>query len=116
MLNTVTKCFAAAALLVMPLFEPAEADEFLLAFVVFAGAIVVAVQGIRMQQYAWAVGFAGVAVVFNPLFRIPLSSPVLRWIEVICMMGFLLALASLKPARLRSTVSITELRPRRESL
>ena len=116
MFNTVTKFFAVAALLVVALFEPVGANRLLLGGVVFVGALVVTVQGVRLQQYAWAFGFAGVALVFNPLFAIPLSAPVLRWSEVICMIGFLAALPSLKPARLPSALSITDLRPRRESL
>ena len=116
MFTTVTKFFAAAVLLVMTLFAPAGANRLLLAFVVFVGAIVVAVQGIRVRQYAWAFGFACVALAFNPLFRMPFTSPMFRWIELICMIGFLAALAVLKPARVRSAVSITDLRPRRESL
>lgn len=116
MFNTVTKFFAAAALLVVALLEPVGANRLLLGSVVFAGAVIVAVQGVRKQQYAWAFGFAAVALVFNPLFAIPLSAPVFRWIAVICMIAFLMALASLKPARLCSALSITNLRPRRESL
>ena len=116
MFTTITKFFTAAVLLVMVLFTPAGANRLLLSFVVFAGATIVAVQGIRMREYTWAFGFTGIALVFNPLFEMPLSSPVLRWIEVICLIGFLEALATLKPARLRSAVSITDFRPRRESL
>ena len=116
MFNTVTKFFAATALLVAVLLEPTGANGLLLGLVVFAGAIVVAAQGIRIEQYAWAFGFAGVALVFNPLFAFPLTPPVLRWIEVVCMISFLLAFGSLKPAPMQSAVSITDLRPRRESL
>jgi uncharacterized protein DUF6804 len=116
MFTAVTKSFSAAALLAAALWEPTAANRLLLELVVFAGAIIVAVQAIRMRRHAWALGFAALALLFNPVIAIPLSSAVLRWLELICAVSFLMALVVLKPAPLRSAPSITDWHPRGESL
>ena len=36
-----------------------------LQFVVCAGAILVALQAVRAEKYIWAVGFVGIAMLFN---------------------------------------------------
>ena len=116
MFITVTKWFAVAVLLAAALLQPSGSTRLLLQFVVFAGAAMVAVQAWRMQERLWAFGFIALALLFNPVFTIPFSSVVLRWLEVVCIASFLVSLVYLKPAPLRSVPSITDWRPGGESL
>jgi hypothetical protein len=116
MFITVTKWFAVAMLLAAALLQPSGATSLLLQSVVSAGAIIVAVQAMRLQERIWAFGFIALALLFNPIFTIPFSGSVLRWLEVVCIACFLVSLVCLKPEPLRSVPSITNWRPGGESL
>jgi len=107
MFITVTKSFTVAALLAAAIFDPSGANRLLLEFVVFSGAIVAAVQSVRLQEHAWTFGFVMLALLFNPLLGISFSTPVLRWLDLVCLTGFLVSLFVLKPAPLPSHLSIT---------
>jgi hypothetical protein len=103
----VTKSFTVAALLAAAIFDPSGANRQLLAFVVFAGAIVAAVQSVRLQEHVWTFGFVTLALLFNPLLGISFSNAVLRWLDLVCITGFLVSLFVLKSAPLPSPLSIT---------
>ena len=107
MFITVTKSFTVAALLAAAIFDPSGANRLLLEFVVFSGAIVAAVQCVRLQEHAWTFGFVMLALLFNPLLGISFSTAVLRWLDLVCLTGFLVSLFVLKSAPLPSPLSIT---------
>jgi hypothetical protein len=106
MFITVTKSFTIAALLAAAIFDPSGANRLLLELVVFSGAIVVAVQSVRLQEHTWTFGFVMLALLFNPLLGISFSSAVLRWLNLVCLAGFLVSLFVLKSAPLPSPLSI----------
>ena len=107
MFITVSKSFTVAALLAAAIFEPSGANRLLLQFVVFAGAIVAAVQSVRLQEHVWTFGFITLALLFNPLLGISFSDATLRWLELVCLTGFLASLFVLKSAPMPSPLSIT---------
>jgi len=107
MFITVTKSFTIATLLAASIFDPWGANRILLQFVVFSGSIVAAVQCIRLQEHAWTFCFVALALLFNPLLGISFSNDVLRWLDMVCLAGFLVSLFVLKSAPLPSPLSIT---------
>jgi hypothetical protein len=107
MFITVTKGFTVAVLLAAAIFDPAGVNRQLLELVVFAGAIVAAVQSVRLQERAWTFGFVMLALVFNPLLGISFSTAVLRWVNLVCITGFVVSLFVLKSAPLPAALSIT---------
>ena len=107
MFITVSKSFTVAALLAAAIFDPSGANRLLLQFVVFAGAIVAAVQSVRLQEHVWTFGFITLALLFNPLLGISFSDATLRWLELVCLTGFLASLFVLKSAPMPSPLSIT---------
>jgi len=107
MFTTVTKSFTVAALLAAAIFDPSGANRQLVEFVVFSGAIVAAVQSVRLQEHAWTFVFVMLALLFNPLLGISFSTAVLRWLDLVCLTGFLVSLFVLKSAPLPSPLSIT---------
>src|SRR4051794_7829993 len=108
MFVTVTKSFTVAALLAASIFDPSGDNRLLLQFVVFSGAIVAAVQSIRLQEHAWTIAFVMLALLFNPLLGISFSNAVLRWLDLVCLAGFLVSLFVLKSAPMASPLSITD--------
>jgi hypothetical protein len=107
MFITVTKAFTSAALLAAAMFDPNGANRPLLLLVVFAGAIVVAVQALRLHEYLWGSGFLMLGLLFNPLLMISFSSPVLRWLDLVCLMTFVVSLFVLRATPLAAPLSIT---------
>jgi hypothetical protein len=107
MFITVTKSFTVAALLTASVFDPSGANRLLLQFVVFSGAIVAAVQSIRLQEHAWTFCFVTLALLFNPLLGISFSNAAFRWLDLACLAGFLVSLFVLQSAPLPSPLSIT---------
>lgn len=116
MFTTVTKCFSVAALLAAAFLDPSGANRLLLELVVFTGAVVVAAQAVRMREHLWTFGFVLLAVLFNPLLAIALSNAVLRWLDMVCLAGFLVSLFVLRSAPLPSALSITASNQAREPL
>ena len=107
MFNTVTKAFTSAALLAAIIFDPAGANRPLLLLVVFAGAIVVAVQAMRLHEYVWGFGFVMLGLLFNPLLMISFSNAVVRWLDLVCLVTFMFSLFVLRATPLPSPPSIT---------
>jgi len=91
--------------------------QFLLGFIVCFGAGIVAMQAVRAKKFIWVVGFAGVAVFFNPLFPIvPFTSEWGRLLVLISVAPFAVSLAALRTQPLLSIASITDRNPGSESL
>lgn len=116
MFITVTKWLSIAALLGSALLRPSVENGFVLQLVVFTGAVMVAGQAVRVQEYLWAFAFGGVALLFNPVYAMPVSNAVLLWLELVCIVSFLTSLVFLKPAPFRAAPSITGPYPRRHAL
>src|SRR5262249_50082107 len=85
MFITVTKAFTSAVVLTAIILDPAGANRPLLLLVVFAGAIVVAVQAARLHESIWGFGFVMLGLLFNPLLTISFSSAVARWLDLVCL-------------------------------
>jgi hypothetical protein len=107
MFITVTKAFTSAALLAAIIFDPAGANRLLLLLVVFAGAIVVAVQAVRLHEYVWGFVFLMLGLLFNPLLMISFSNAVVRWLDLVCLMTFVVSLFVLRATPLLPPPSIT---------
>ena len=108
MFITVTKTFTSAALLAAAIFDPAGANRLLLYLVVFTGAIVVAVQAVRLHEYVWGFGFVMLGLLFNPLLMISFSNAVAHWLDLVCLMTFVFSLFALRASPLPSPPSITK--------
>jgi len=91
--------------------------QFLLGFVVCLGAGIVAMQAVHAKRFIWVVGFAGIAVCFNPLFpMVPFASEWGRFLALISIAPFAVSLAALRTQPLLSITSITDRNPGSESL
>jgi hypothetical protein len=106
MFITVTKAFTSAALLAAAIFDPGGVNRQLLLLVVFAGAIVVSVQAMRLHEYVWGLGFVMLGLLFNPLLMISFSNAVERWLDLVCLMTFVFSLLVLRATPLPALPSI----------
>ena len=80
------------------------------------GALVVVVQAFRIGKYFWGIGFAAIAVLFNPAVPIALSHKAFLLLDLACMGAFLVSLAVLQWEPTLSVPSITGRTPGSESL
>jgi hypothetical protein len=66
--------------------------------VVWLSALVVAVQAIRTGSYSyfWAAGFAAIVVLFNPFAPFTLARSTFLWMDLVCIVMFVLSLAGLR--------------------
>jgi len=83
---------------------------------IFAGAIVVLVRAVRLRKHYWMVGLLAIAVLFNPLAPLPVSSTLIMGLELACTLAFLASLFALRSQPILSIVSITDRTPGSESL
>ena len=107
MFITVSKAFTCAALLAAMIFDPAGSNRPLLLFVVFAGAIIAAVQAVRRHEYVWGFVFVLLGLLFNPLLMISFSNDVVRWLDMVSLMMFMASLFILRATPLPPPPSIT---------
>lgn len=114
----IVKWFSIAALLLAALFWRSAANyQFVLNMTVSIGATVVVIQAIRADKYRWAVGFAGLVLLFNPLVPVfALSGPVSLLVVLVSVAPFAISLAALKTQPVLSIPSITDRNPGSESL
>ena len=96
--------------------RPAGGYAILLQFVICASAGLVALQAAQSGRHFWAVAFAGIAVLFNPLVVVSLSSGIFPWINVLCLAMFLASLKFLEASPKLSMPSITYPGPPNQSL
>jgi hypothetical protein len=88
----------------------------ILQFVICISAILVAFQAVRSGKQLWAIPFAGLAVLFNPVVAVPVSQSAFLWVNVLCFAMFLASLKFLKTAPKLSIPSITYPGPGSQSL
>jgi hypothetical protein len=115
------KWIAMAALLAAAMLWRSTANSqlprFLLAFVICFGAGVVVMQAVRARKYVWAWGFAGIALLFNPLVPVfPFHGEWGRLLVLASIVPFAVSLATLKTQPVLSIASITGRNPGSESL
>ena len=87
--------------------RPAGGYAIMLQFVICLSASLIALQAARSGKQLWAIAFAGLAVLFNPVVKVPVSQSVFLWINVLCLLMFLASLKFLKTAPRLSMPSIT---------
>jgi hypothetical protein len=96
--------------------RPAGGYAIMLQFVICLSAILVALQAARSGKQLWAIAFAGLAVLFNPVVTVSVSQSIFLWINVLCFTMFLASVKFLKTAPKLSMASITYPGPRGQSL
>lgn len=117
MLTTIMKWTSLAALTGALFFwYPAGGYAIMLQFVICLSAILVVLQAARSGKQLWAIAFAGLALLFNPVVTVPVSQSVFLWINILCFTMFLASLKVLKTAPKLSMPSITYPGPRSQSL
>ncbi len=121
MLTKIMKWTTMAALVTAALLWGSAANSqfprFLLGFVVCFGAGVVVMQAMRAKKYIWAGGFAGIALLFNPLVPVlPFAGEWGRLLVLVSIVPFAVSVAALRTQPLLSIASITDRNPGSESL
>jgi hypothetical protein len=116
MLTKIVKLVAVAALLLGVLPHPSGSYQVLLDIFVCVTAVVVATQAFRTRSYIWAAGFAAMAVLYNPVLPVVFARTTSLWLDVVCLMTFMLSLVALKSRPRLSIPSITNRTPGSESL
>jgi hypothetical protein len=119
MLMKLMKWGSVAGLLLAAMSWHAEGSYALgLDLVVCVGAIVVIKQAVRGQEYFWASGFVGLALLLNPI--VPILSPagnLMLLLLLVCMSPLVIAFGALMDATITLYPNlITDLHPRGESI
>jgi len=97
MLTKIMKWASIAGLFLAVLWRPSENFQLLLEFVVCAGAILVALDAVRAEEYVWATGFVAIALLFNPVAPVVLSRDMFFWLGWASVATFMASLVVLKP-------------------
>jgi len=97
MLTKIMKWASIAGLFLAVLWRPSENFQLLLEFVVCAGAILVALDAVRAEEYVWATGFVAIALLFNPVAPVVLSRDMFFWLGGASVATFLASLVVLRP-------------------
>ena len=112
----IVKLIALAALLLAVLPHPRSIVQTFLEILVCGTAVVVATQAFRAGKHIWAVGFAVIAMLFNPIAPLVFARRTFLWLDAACLMMFMLSLVALKGHPRLSIPSITDRTPGSESL
>ena len=89
---------------------------FLFDILVSSTALLVVAEAVRDGKYFWAAGFVAIALLFNPVVPVTLSRKMFLGLDAVCTLTFLASLAYSKTRRNLTIPSITNRRPRSESL
>jgi len=116
MFTKVMKFAAVAALLTAMLFQPSAGYKLTLEVVICLSGLTVLWEAARAGRYIWLAGFAGIAILFNPVAPIALSRRTFLWLDVVTVVMFLISLAVLHVRPTLSVPSITNRTPGSESL
>ena len=79
-------------------------------------ALLVVAEAVRGGKYYWAAGFVAIALLFNPVMPVALSRKMFLGLDAVCVLTFLASLALAQRRRILTIPSITNCRPRSESL
>lgn len=85
-------------------------------FLVCAAAVLVAVQATRRGALLWVLPFMMVAVMFNPVSPVAVSTTIALWMHLVVMGMFSVYVVRLKHAPRMSIASITDRTPGSEAL
>ena len=110
------KWIAIGTLFLAVLGFPIVSQRAVLEIVVCVSALLVVTQAIWASKYFWAAGFLVIAVLFNPLVRVPITGNAFLLLQWVCLAAFLVSLAVLRMQPTLSVLSITSRAPRSESL
>jgi hypothetical protein len=110
------KLVCVVAVLLAAFWVASPGVKVLLDILICVGAVMVATQAATRPKYLWAVGFAAIAVLFNPVVPVVLSRNVFLALDLACVLAFLLSLAALRRQPMLSIPSITNRTPGSESL
>lgn len=116
MFTKVMKIACVAALMLMAFWQASASAEVVLDVLICVGAMTVATQAVVRPKYIWTIGFVLIAVLFNPIVPVGLSRNIFFVLDLACLGAFLISLEALKTQRILSIPSITNRRPRSESL
>jgi hypothetical protein len=116
MLTRIMMWVSIPALLLAALRVPTGSYQVLFEVVICLSGLLAATQAVRAGKYLWATGFAAIAVLFNPVVPVALARRTSLWLDLVCLMTFLLSLAALKTRPTLSIPSITGRTPGSESL
>ena len=107
MFTKIMKFVCAGVLLLTAFWVATPGLKILLDIVICVGALMVATQAVAWSKYLWAAGFVAIAVLFNPILPIALSRNVFLWLDMACLLAFLISLETLKSQPVLSISSIT---------
>jgi Family of unknown function (DUF6804) len=116
MFTKIMKFICAVALLVAAFWRASAGADLVLDILICVGAVVVSTQAVTRSKYLWAAGFAAIAVLFNPVVPVVFSRGVFLWLDVACLLAFLVSLAVMRRRPILSIPSITDRTPGSESL
>ncbi len=116
MFTRIMKWVSIAALLLAVLRLPTGSYQVLFEVVVCMSGLLAATQAVRAGKYLWATGFVAIAVLFNPVVPVALARRTFLWLDLVCLLTFLISLAALKTQPTLSIPSITDRTPGSESL
>jgi hypothetical protein len=116
MFAKIMKWVSITGLLLVGFWHASASYQLALEFVVCISAIMIVVQAAGDGKYVWAMGFVALALLFNPIQPIKLSTGLHPWIELLAVAMFLVSLIVLKTRPVFSMQSITERVPRTHAL
>ena len=96
MFTKMMKWLSIVVLLPAVLWQPSDGYQLTLQFVVCAGAMLVALQAVRGEKYVWAIGFVGIAMLFNPFQPLAFSRAMFLSLGWVSVATFLVSLAALR--------------------
>ena len=111
MFTKLIKWLSISALLLGGFLSSSATYRIGLEMVVCVAALVVVVQAFRIGGYFWGIGFAAIAVLFNPAVPIALSHKAFLLLDLACIGAFLVSLAALQWEPTLSIPSISSRTP-----
>lgn len=90
------KIASAISLLVAAVWVPPSGVKLLIDVLVSVGALSVATQAAASSKKFWAAGFVAISVLFNPLVPVGLPRGVFFWLDLACVVVFMVSLETLK--------------------
>ncbi|HEX5411708.1 MAG TPA: DUF6804 family protein [Terriglobia bacterium] len=90
------KLASAISLLAAAMWTLPPGLELLIDVLVSVGALAVATQAAASSRKFWAAGFVAIAVLFNPLVPVVLPRGVFFWLDLVCVVVFMVSLETLK--------------------
>ena len=116
MFTKLMKWLSIMALLLGAFLTSSASFRVALEMVVGVAALVVATQAFRIGKFFWGLGFAAIAVLFNPVVPIALPHNAFLLLDLLCIGAFLASLAALQWHPILSIPSITGRTPGSQSL